>query len=110
MDFNDMIHRVTVEDKVEEQDQATGEMRNPWQPRGERWARVKALAGRDAAQLYQAGYLADVEVKLRYEPGIVPLKTRINYGGVMLNVVHVNNVDGRNVELLLSCKSDQAVP
>jgi SPP1 family predicted phage head-tail adaptor len=108
MDFNQLIHRVTIEDRDDEQDAATGEMRDPWKARGERWAEVKTLSGRDAAQLYQAGYAADHMVRMRYEPGIVPKRVRINYRGVLLYVVHPENVEGRGVELRLACKSGEA--
>ena len=68
------------------------------------WAEVKDLSGRELLIAQQASSEATVRVRTRYVAGVTPADYRILYGDRILQIVHDNNVDGRDRELELLCQ------
>lgn len=102
-------HRIQLQTASKAQD-AHGEEIRTW-PTAETdanatvvWAEVNDLTGRELLLAQQASSEATVRVRTRYTAGITSADCRVVYGTRTLQIVHVNNHDGRGRELELLCK------
>lgn len=67
------------------------------------WADVHQLNGTELWRAQQVNSVATHRVMLRYLPGVTP-EMSILHQGRTLNILDVNDVDGRHKEIDLTCK------
>lgn len=66
------------------------------------FASIETLNGREREQAQQLIAEADTKVVLRYHSGI-STEDRITFNNRIFNIGHINNIDQRNIELVLTC-------
>jgi SPP1 family predicted phage head-tail adaptor len=64
---------------------------------------IEELSGRQLELARQLVASATHRVSLRWISGVVPMTTRINFGGRLLKIEHVNEFDFRKLYLQLLC-------
>ncbi|HEY2250911.1 MAG TPA: phage head closure protein [Planctomycetaceae bacterium] len=100
-------NRVTIELNTPT-DSASGQPVPAWGAFIHRWARILPRGGREQWRFEQLRAEVDYLVHLRNDSDTRTLKAsvnRINWGGVILNVESIVDVDSRRVELELRCVS-----
>lgn len=100
-------HRITIQRTVETQS-GTGETTYTWLTIATVWASVNDLSGRELLQADAGSAEVTVRVILRYVESVTPL-CRILHGSRTLEIVHVNNVQGRQKEYELLCREAAVV-
>lgn len=101
MRAGDLRHLVTLEEQV----QGTDPYGNPttvWEDRGQVWAAVEPLRGRQLFEAQTAFGEIVTKVRIRYRSGITP-SWRVLWDGRVLAVKAALDVDGRHRELELMC-------
>lgn len=68
------------------------------------WAKVTQLSGRELYYAQQQQALATHKVTMRYYAGVTETMSIAWQGGRTLNIVAVNDIDGRHRELELLCQ------
>jgi SPP1 family predicted phage head-tail adaptor len=100
-------HLVAVERLVDQTPTAEGQPAQEWAPLARRYAAVEPVEGLGGGREYlQANALqADLthQVTVRYLAGVTP-KMRVNFGGRILEVISVGNVEERDRMTVLWCK------
>lgn len=66
-------------------------------------AKVEDLTGDELLQAQALSAHARVRVKMRYFAGLEPALYRFIFGSRILNIKHVNNVESRNVTMIVHC-------
>ena len=94
--------RITVEQRVEGQDEA-GQPFEDWLPYLSAWAAVYPLRGREIIAADAVAAVSDVRVIIRYRPGITPAM-RVRHGAETYSIASVANVNSANRETELLCK------
>ena len=97
-------HRIIIKRPVESQS-ATGEVTNTWVMVAHVWASVEALSGKEVLMAEGAVAEGTIRVRMRYVADVTP-ECRIIHGERTLEIVHVNNVHGKNKEYELLCRED----
>lgn len=100
-------HRVTIKRPSEVQN-ATGEIVPTWVNVATVWASVEAVSGGELLKADIAVAEGTVRVRMRYVDDVTP-ECRIivlTDGDRILEIVHINNVHGRNAEYEIMCRED----
>lgn len=101
-------HRITIQRTVETQSGTGAATVFSWLTIATVWASVNDLSGRELIQADAAAVEATVRVRLRYTDDVTAL-CRILHGDRTLEIVHVNNVQGRQKEYELLCREAAVV-
>lgn len=104
MDISKLRHRVAIEKNMGNINDGGGNTVANWQPVAQTWAEVKPINGYERTIAEQRGEEITHKVKMRYRSDIKKDKHRINFGGRILRIEYIINVDERNIELELQCK------
>lgn len=108
MDAGKLRHYVTIQTYAETSAGSRGEKQGGWQDAlATVPAEIVTLTGRELELARQIIAQASVRIRLRYHVGVTT-KSRIVWNGRVFNVVHVNNVDQRNRELVCLCSEGAA--
>jgi len=97
--------RVTIEQPVEVRDADYGTMVKTWSPVATVWAAVEPLSGREFFLNQEQQSELTMRIRIRYSSlvaGITP-KMRINFGGRMLQITAVMNLQQADDELQIMC-------
>jgi SPP1 family predicted phage head-tail adaptor len=94
-------HRVTIERPTRTEHPATGERLLAWQDVATVWAGVRPLTAREAAANAQTQANVTHEVTMRYTSALTA-DCRLRFGGRVLDITGIRNVDERNRELRVS--------
>ena len=97
--------RITVEQRVEGQDEA-GQPFEDWLPYLSAWAAVYPLRGREVIAADAVASITDVRVILRYRTGTTTAM-RIRHGQDTYRIESIANVNSANREIELLCKRVQ---
>lgn len=86
MRAGDLRHRIVIQNHVEQQDSATGEVTTEWEAYATVWAAVSPLSARDliAAQAGQSE--ASGRITIRYRPGVLSTM-RILHRGQIFTII-----------------------
>lgn len=86
MRAGDFRHRIVIQHRVDQQDPASGEVTNRWEPYATVWAAVSPLSARDliAAQAGQSE--ASGRITIRYRPGVLSTM-RILHRGQIFTII-----------------------
>lgn len=92
-----------------------GEQIEEWYTIAETYASIRGLSGREYFAAQQVQSIATHEIRMRYPrpiPGEAPLsvRDRIKFGERAFDVVNINNIAERNVELILTCLEHGLTP
>lgn len=102
MRAGELRRRITLEQETRTSDGGGGSAQT-WAPFATVYAKVAPLTGTEAGVASQVGSAVTHRVEIRYRAGVTS-KMRINYGGRILNVRAVLNIEERNRELHLMCE------
>lgn len=95
-------HRIQIKTPVEARN-SYGERIVTWSTLATVWASVEPLRGREFLDAEQVQAEISHRVRMRYYPGILP-NYRVVFGGRVLEIQAVINVNERNREMQLMCK------
>jgi SPP1 family predicted phage head-tail adaptor len=98
----DFRQSITIQSPSESQN-AYGEEVITWQTFAQSWAKITQLSGREQYYAQEVTPLATHQVKLRYLAGVTPAM-QIVWGSRTLQIIDVNDLDGRQIELALICQ------
>jgi len=102
MEAGRLRHRVTIQRATEGSADAMGEKALTWAELYTVWAAVMPEASREFYRASQVHAEMTHLISIRYRSGITN-SDRLRIGSRYLNIVAIQNVDERNVELRLVC-------
>ena len=84
--------------------QANGSMLATWSTFIQVWASIETLKAYEKAAVVSSWPGADQKISFRYVAGILPTM-RILFNNKIYSILGINNVDERNRDLVLTCKT-----
>ena len=106
MRAGELRHRVTIQAVTDGLGTAGGPTET-WADVATVWAAVESVLNRVAATEYMEAQQVEAQaltrIRIRYRAGVTP-KHRVLWGTRVYNILAVNNVDERNIELHLMCR------
>lgn len=106
MRAGDLRHRVTLQRVATTKDALGGDVQT-WSTLATVWAAVKPLSGREAFEAQRVTSTASLFLSIRYREDVTPAMRAVWHGRTF-EITHVENVSGRNVELVLWLEEMQA--
>lgn len=107
MDVGDLIHLVTLENPGPAVPDGDGGYTQTWQTLSPpmMWSSIKQASSRDLERTVSSTVLSTAThiVKMRYHPEVTTQTRLTTPDGAYLNVVSVDDVERRHVELILAC-------
>jgi SPP1 family predicted phage head-tail adaptor len=94
--------KVTIQNKTESR-AADGQVLYDWTTYATAWASISTLSGSELLRAQQIQAKSSHLISCRYLAGVTA-QMRVVYGTEKYNIVAVNNVEHRNVELRLTCE------
>ncbi len=99
-------HRVIIQEKGTTKG-TRGQRTDSWTPVGDPiWSEVVTLSGSEREQARQIYASATDTVRIRYRSDITT-ENRIKFGTRILNIGRLDNIDQRNIEIVLFCGEDR---
>lgn len=114
MRAGNLDRRIQIEQAVETQDPASGEVTQEWELHREVWAEVKPLQGNEFYSAQQWAAKVDTLFRIRYPLGLDPLPNpdesmRIVYKSKVYNIQHVAEIGRREgLEILAQARAEAA--
>ena len=106
MKAGQLRHRVTLQAVTDGVGTAGGPTET-WADLATVWAAVEPVLNRVDSTEYQSAQQVEAQaltrIRIRYRAGLTP-KHRVLWGARVFNILVVNNVDERNIELHLMCR------
>ena len=102
MNIGRLRHRVTILRQTSERDGFGSEI-VIWQSLKQCWAEIKTEPGREYMSADQVKAEAEIEVTLRYTPGIT-VKDRVEYAGKTYDIFSATDNDFKHRQTVLKCK------
>lgn len=97
----ELKNKITLQQQAKDQDGHT-RPENPWEDVATVWAAMITTGGKEFFAAQKINAETNAVFKIRYKPNI-DAAMRICFSTRKFNILHVNNVDARNIELQLSC-------
>jgi head-tail adaptor len=104
IDPGELRHELTVEKNTNSR-QDDGSVDESWaaQSPDPIRAKVENLTGQEFVEAQALAAGAKVKVTMRYFSGVEPTLYRFTFGSRTLNILHVNDVESRNVMMVALC-------
>lgn len=101
----ELRHSIVIESEQQGSNQYH-EVLLTWVPFYTGRAKVKAISGKEYFELHAQNVEVDYVIQMRYFPGISS-KMRVQWKGLVLDIIDVIDVDNKQHELQLTCKLRQ---
>lgn len=100
MNAGKLRHRITIEHDTGTTPDAAGHRQPAWTSFAVVWAECRQLSGREHYLTHQVMPLATHRIRMRYLPGVTTAM-RVVWKERTLNVLDVDDLEGRNIEHVL---------
>ena len=103
MNSGQLRHRIIIQVATEVQAATTGEVTKTWATWQTVWASIEPISGREYWQAQQTHAELTHKLRIRYLPSLT-VRHRVLFGTRVLEINAVQNLDERNIEMVLLCR------